>query len=233
WVGAVGPNGVRPRASAAGPYKFCCGHKPRCAISGGRIGNGLTVCFRFCHRLFVFQQGVILSRDWPRGLDARVFPNRRCPIVQFHRASVLLVLQPPFGFLAQPPLESVNKFGGVGNGAGAPLVADFPLFVPAALANGLLDAPNVLVVADCGEAGFPQRPAFGWPACRDQRNSLGVVAFHLLPEAEWALPLIEWHAVLHVILSEAKNLALALLRIRAGFFASLRMTWYRGMVRGQ
>ena len=80
-VSDVGPNGVRPRASAAGPYKFGCGPKPRGPESSGWSGNGLTVCFRFRHRLFVFQQGVILGRDRPRGLDTRVFPNRRCPIV--------------------------------------------------------------------------------------------------------------------------------------------------------
>jgi hypothetical protein len=99
------------------------------------------------------------------------------------------MLQPPFGLLAQPPLESVNKLGRIGNRAGASLVADLPLFVPAAFINGLLDAADVLVVANGGQASFPQALAFGGPACWDQSNCSVVVAFDLLPEAERALRL--------------------------------------------
>src|SRR5271157_1150827 len=71
--GSVGPNGVRPRASAAGPYKSDCGHQPR-GTSRGRSRNGLAVFLRFGLCLLVFQQGVILSRHRPRGLNAWIFP---------------------------------------------------------------------------------------------------------------------------------------------------------------
>src|SRR5205823_1750697 len=97
---------------------------------------------------FAAKQRVVFGGDFPGGLDASVFPQGGSPIVQFHWASVLLVLQPPFGLLAQPPLEGVHKFGGVGHGPAAPLVLYLPLFVPAALVDGLLDAPDMLVISD-------------------------------------------------------------------------------------
>src|SRR5207245_1095128 len=51
---------------------------------------------------FAAKQRVVFGGDFPGGLDASVFPQGGSPIVQFHWASVLLVLQPPFGLLAQP-----------------------------------------------------------------------------------------------------------------------------------
>src|SRR5438552_657885 len=96
----------------------------------------------------------------------------------------------PLSFFAQPPFKCVDEFLCVGGWTRHPTVADFPLLVPAAFVNGLLDAADVFVVADRGEARFPERAAWLRPA-GNQFHAAREIILGGGPQAERTLRLVE------------------------------------------
>ena len=108
-----------------------------------------------CFLLPGLDLGQGLNGDRSGGLDSGVFPQAGGPGVRSNRAALGFVFEMPLGFLGQPPAEGIDKLLRVGDRAGHPTVAHLPLLVPAALIDRLLDAADVLVVSDGGEARFP------------------------------------------------------------------------------
>ena len=95
----------------------------------------------------------------------------KCHTPHIERESRLVgigfVFQMPFGFFGEPPAEGVHEFLRVGDRAGQPAVAHFPLLVPTAFIDRRFDAADVFVVADGGNARFPQCATRLWPVNRN------------------------------------------------------------------
>jgi hypothetical protein len=97
----------------------------------------------------------------------------------------------PLGFFAQPPRERIDEFLRVCGWAAFPAVADFPLLIPAAFVNGLLDAADMFVVADRFEPSaleflFVRRPRRG-----NQRRGFLEIAVGFRPQAKRPLLAVE------------------------------------------
>src|SRR5205823_7292574 len=78
-----------------------------------------------------------------------------------------------------------------GDLAAAPLIADFPLLVPAALVNGLLDATYMFVGPNYCYAFPPNIAPFCWPIRRDHRKSCVIVEVAFFPESEGSLVTVD------------------------------------------